>query len=696
MNPKCPDSEARRNGLPLKPKPCWLTTLFCRTAIFSSFLSAPVMALAAGGSATSESAGSLADLSIQQLMNEPVTSVSKKEEKLTDAAAAIFVISSDDIRRLGITSIPEALRLVPGLDVARINSHEWAISSRGFNVQFANKLLVLVDGRSVYGTGFGGVVWGVQDVVMEDVDRIEVIRGPGGTLWGANAMNGVINIITKSAKETQGTLISTTVGTEDHPTTTVRFGDQIGTNLFYRAYVKYFDRDGLVEADGQDAPDDWNGTQGGMRMDWEPTEINHLTLQGDAYYNRITENQDVPSLLPPYSQNVNNIDHNSGANVLGRWAHSFSESSMLTLQAYYDHFKQEQIQATEVADTVDIDAQHQFALGEYNSIMWGLGYRHLADQFSPGFFVSWNPAQHEEQLYSTFVQDEVTLLPDRFKVTVGSKFEHNDYTGFEIQPSARLLWTPTEKQTLWAAVSRAVRTPSRSDLNQRVNLQVFPPSPPNPLPVLVSSFGNPNLGSEVLIAYELGYRIELTRQCSLDLAGFFNDYDNLIAPVVGTPGFEASPAPPHILIPSTYDNIGRAQTYGIELSGRWNVTGNWHVTANYTWFDVRAGANPPLVQSSPEQQVQLTSAVDLPGNLEWNTAVYYVDQIESPNILGQTHIPAYLRLDMGLVWHPTKYLEIGLWGQNLLQDRHAEFASYKTSIITEIPRSVMGTISLRF
>jgi len=650
--------------------------------------------MAADGPATSGSAGSLADLSVEQLMNEPVTSVSKKEEKLTDAAAAIFVISGDDIRRQGITSIPEALRLVPGLDVARINSHEWAISSRGFNGQFANKLLVLVDGRSIYGTGFGGVVWGIQDVVMEDVDRIEVIRGPGGTLWGANAMNGVINIITKSAKDTQGTLVSITVGTEDHPTTTVRYGGQIGTNLFYRAYVKYFNRDGLVEANGQDAPDDWKGTQGGMRMDWEPADVNRLTLQGDAYYDRITENQDMPSLLPPYSQNVNDINHDSGGNVLGRWVHSLSESSTLTLQAYYDQFKQEQAQATETCDTIDFDAQHQFTLGERNEVLWGLGYRHLADKFTPSFFVAWD--NHQEQVFSSFVQDQITLAPDRFKVTVGSKFEHNDNTGFEIEPSVRLVWTPTEKQTLWAAVSRAVRTPSRSELDERVNFQVVPPSPPNPFPVLVGNFGNPNLESEVLIAYELGYRMELTKKCSLDLAGFFNDYDNLIEPVPGTPGFEANPSPPHILVPATEENAGAGQTYGVELSTRWNVTENWHLTAGYTWLQLHLNVNNPALDTSPEQQVQLRSEFDLPGHLEFNGAVYYVDQIEAPYGTGQTKIPSYVRLDLGLVWHPTKNLEIGVWGQNLLQDRHAEFTSYKTSMITEIPRSVMGKISWRF
>jgi iron complex outermembrane recepter protein len=651
------------------------------------------VAAVAGGS-TNELPADFTDLSIEELINLRVTSVSKKETVLSQSAAAIAVVTQDDIRRLGVTSLPEALRLVPGMDVAQINSHEWAVSARGFSGQFANKLLVMVDGRSVYGTGFGGVVWGVQDVLLEDLDRIEVIRGPGGTLWGANAVNGVVNIITKSARETQGTLISTAAGTLEQPATAIRYGGQLATNLYYRAYAKFDNRDGFLTADGEPAPDNAQEIQGGFRMDWEPIGENKLTLQADYYANRVTENQDMPSLLPPYSSNYNEVNNNSGGNVLGRWTHDFSERSSLTAQAYFDHFDNKQAEAKDISDTVDFDVQHRFALGERHDIVWGLGYRHLADELRPSFFVSWNPVQHEEQLFGAFVQDEITMRPDRLKVTVGTKFEHNDYTGFEFQPGVRLLWTPTEKQTVWAAVSRAVRTPSRTDLNSRANYQVYPSAPPT----LVSVFGDPNLDAEELIAYELGYRIELGRRWSLDLAGFYNDYDNIIAspPTPGLPTPEASPAPPHLLIANSYQNTGPTHAYGAEMSARWNATDYWHLYAGYSWLRVQEDAAIPLLGAAPEHQFQLRSQLELPGHLEFNNAVYFVDSSEVVYGLGQTRIPSYIRCDAGLVWHPKESLEIGVWGQNLFDDRHAEFTSYKTTLITEIPRSVLAKITWRF
>ncbi|MGA2248633.1 MAG: TonB-dependent receptor plug domain-containing protein, partial [Verrucomicrobiota bacterium] len=358
-----------------------------------------LLSAAADTSMTNAPSGRLADLSVEQLMNESVTSVAKRETKFNESAAAISVITQDDIRRFGITTIPDALRLVPGLDVAQINSHEWAVSARGFDNEFANKLLVLIDGRSVYDAGFGGVVWGVQDLVMEDIDRIEVIRGPGASLWGANAVNGVINIITKSAKETQGTLVSVTGGTFDQPTTTVRYGGQLATNLYYRAYGKFSNRDGLETAGGQDAPDQTLTAQGGGRLDWEPSDENKFTLQGDFYRDRFVENQDIASLSPPYLLNYNEVNYDSGGNVLGRWTHDFSDTSSLTMQAYYDRSDLEEAGAAEIANTLDFDAQHRFALGTRNDITWGLGYRNVDGEFRSSDFVSWNRATEHDQLF---------------------------------------------------------------------------------------------------------------------------------------------------------------------------------------------------------------------------------------------------------------------------------------------------------
>jgi iron complex outermembrane receptor protein len=624
-----------------------------------------------------------------------VTSVSKKETLLEDAPAAVTVVTQDDIRRFGIKSLPDALRLVPGMDVAQINSHEWAVSARGFTDEFANKMLVLVDGRSIYTSGFGGVIWGMQDVVMEDLDRIEVIRGPGGTLWGANAVNGVINVITKSAKDTQGGLISTSVGTEDQPSTTIRYGGVLATNLYYRVYLNYFNRDGLVEASGKDGPDPWSGIQGGFRMDWEPTEENKLTLQGDCFSHRAAENQSIPSVVPPFAQTSNVIDHDAGGNVLGRWTHDFSDNSALSVQAYYDRFLPEQIGVNYTSDTVDLDAQHRIAIGSRNDVVWGLGYLRISDKLEPSGYLSFTPAAQQEDIFSSFVQDEVTLVPDRFKVTLGSKFEHNDFTGFDIQPSARVLWTPTAHQTVWASVSRAVRTPSRSELDERVNFQVLPPTATIP-PTLVSLFGNPGLESEELLAYELGYRVKPVKQCSLDVAGFYNDYDRLISGAAGAPQLVTGP-PMYVLVPTSNENAGTAKSYGVELSGRYDVTEYWHLAASWSWFEVHSALAAALsLGAAPEQQFQVRSALNLPGNLELNAAAYYVDQIQAAYGVGQLTIPSYVRLDIGLVWHATKTLEIGIWGQNLLDGRHAEFTSYKTPLITEIPRAVVGKITWRF
>ena len=668
-------------------------------ATVASIVACHCLTALADDGATNAAAGSLADLTVEQLMNESVTSVAKRETRFDQSATAISVITQDDIRRLGITTIPDALRLVPGLEVAQINSHEWAVSARGFNNQFANDLLVLIDGRSVYGTGFGGVVWGVQDVPMQDVERIEVIRGPGASLWGANAVNGVINIITKSAKDTQGTLISVSGGTFDQPLTTVRYGGQFGTNLFYRGYVTYDNRDGMVVGGGQDAPDSSRTLQGGFRLDWEPMEQNKLTLQGDLYHDRFVENQDMPvfpALAPPYMQNFNEANYDTGGNILGRWTHDFSDDSSLIVQAYYDNFKQEQVGAREYTDTYDLDAQHHFALGSRNQITWGLGYRYVEDDFHSSEFVAWNPADTSDRLFSSFAQDEITLWPDRLKLTVGSKFEHDDYAGFDIEPSARLAWTPTDRQTVWAAVSRAVRTPSWIDLHSTSHPAVIPPAPPgSPFPVVVANVGNPGLESEDLTAYELGYRVEVARRVSLDVAGYYNDYNRLIAYTSITTNFVFAPAP-YALVTATDENAGDATTYGLEASAHWDITGRWHLTANYSWIAERFAFTSSYLQSAPSQQAQLISFLDLPCHLELNGSLSYVDQITAPIITGQAGIPDYVRLDLGVVWHATKNLELGVWGQNLIDNRHAEFYSYKTPLITEIPRGVFASVTLRF
>jgi iron complex outermembrane receptor protein len=657
----------------------------------------------------------VAELSIEDLVNLQITSVSKKQTPLAQSPAAVAVLTADDIQRIGATSIPEALRVIPGLNVAQVSANRWAVSARGFNDEYANKLLVLVDGRTVYTPTFGGVYWNSEDVVLEDLDRIEVIRGPGATLWGANAVDGVINIITKSAKETQGGLVSADYGTEDQPSVTARYGGQITTNLFYRVYVKYFNRDGFDDTHGHSMDDNWNVARGGFRMDWEPDEKNTFTLLGDYYGGSYGEQVGKTSVIPLTNAVLGIQAPISGGDLLGRWTHQISEESDLKVQAYYDHYERGDpfgggvIMATpgefsdnentmhERRDTWDLDIQHRFPLGHRNDIVWGVGYRRTEDKISSdGVAITWKINHEADDLYSAFVQDEITVVEDRLHVTIGSKFEHNVDTGFEFEPSGRIAWTPTEHQTIWGSIARAVRTPTRLENDARVDIMSFPTMSG---PGIASSFGNPSLDSEQVLAYELGYRFEPTRKLSFDVTAFYNDYD-LAYSVPGTPGLDPNPNPfPHLVLPYNYTNGITGCTYGVELLAQWQVTERWRLSASYSWLQTAFGGNLLAAQTSPEHQFNVRSSVDLGRGWEFDSALYYVDQVksQSQNVTGAfTTIPAYVRMDLGLTWRPNDHLEFSVWGQNLLDGGHTEFASYKTPNTAEIPRSIFGKITWRF
>jgi|SRR5579862_2251912 len=650
-------------------------------------------AAAAETDATNALSTKLAGMSIEQLVNVEVVSINslfKKETRLDQAPAAASLVTSDDIRRLGITTIPEALRLVPGMDVARIDSHEWAISARGFDAQFANKLLILEDGRTIYGPAYGGVNWGMQDVMMEDLDRIEVIRGPGASLWGANAVNGVVNILSKSARDTQGFLVSSDGGTEDQPEVAVRYGGQLGTNLYYRVYGKYFNRDGLVTSTGAEANDDWNSVQGGTRLDWEPSDESKFTFQGNYYNDIVHENQNVVLLTPPFGTNIVAQNHDYGGYALGRWTRQFSESSALTLQTYYDHFRQQQVGSAETRDSFDFDGQYRLPIGERNDVIAGFQYYVTSDDFPPNFFLTWTPPVRNDELFSAFVQDEITLVPERWSLTLGSKFEHNDYTGFEAEPNVRLLWTPADNQTVWAAVSRAVRTPSRYETGARVNYSVF--EQPDSTITINRLLGNEDAQSEKLNAYELGYRIQPNKRLSFDLAGYYNQYDDLLRFVPGQSFLQG----PIEILPQSVKNSGSAETFGGELYAQWKPLDNWRLGASYSLLHVNLHPNDRAFQGNPQQMFKMNSYLDLTPNLEFNSALYYMDQQTAEAGLSTATIPSYVRLDVGMVWRPMKWMEVGVWGQNLLQDRHAEFPSLKSSVQTEVPREVLGKITLRF
>jgi iron complex outermembrane receptor protein len=628
---------------------------------------------------------SLMDMPIEDLMQIPVTSVSKRPEPWFQAASAIYVLTGEEIRRSGVTTIPEALRLVPGLQVARVDSHTWAITARGFNSMFSDKLLVLMDGRVLYTPLFAGVFWDVQDTFLEDIDRIEVIRGPGATLWGANAVNGVINIITKKASETQSGIVYGGAGTEEQGMAGFRYGGKISDQAHYRVYGKWFTRDDAVFADGDDAADNWYGGRGGFRIDWTTSEDRLLTFQGDLYDNR--EGQTFFADPEDPSTRFDDQIQAGGGNVLARWTQRLANDSELTVQTYYDRTVRDLVQFIENRDTFDIEMDHRFALGDRNSITWGLGYRLTSNDLEDTPTIQWDDTQRNLQLFSAFIQDHITIVPERLAVTLGSKFEHNDFTDFEIQPSGRIAWTPTTRQTVWGAVSRAVRTPAQSDRDMRFNVDsaLFPG-------VALSFFGNDEFDSEEMIAYELGYRIQPVERVTLDIATFYNVYQDLRS--LENRGFSLTPLPPHVAV--QVDNLLDANTYGVECAGTWQANTWWRWQVAYTYLrmdiDPDSTSNDSAREEGdvPRHQVSLRSMMDLPGKFEFDTALRFVDTLATQNV------PSYLVMDVRLGWQPIPNLDISLVGQNLLDSSHPEFSSLFTIQRTEVEHSVYGKVTYHF
>jgi iron complex outermembrane recepter protein len=642
----------------------------------------------------------LADLSLEELTRIEVTSVSKKAEPLNHAPAAIYVITGEDIRRSGVTSIPEALRLAPGLQVARLDAHNWAISARGFNDVFANKLLVLIDGRSVYTPLFAGVYWDVQDLLLEDVEKIEIIRGPGATLWGANAVNGVINITTKSSFATQGALVVAGYGSEEG-FGALRHGGRFGEHGSYRLYTKYRHHDKSALPSGRDANDSWEALRSGFRTDWEPSAQNLFTVQGDIYQNR--EHQTYNLLVPafPFSRDDNDILKLSGGNVLGRWTHHFSDESDLRLQTYYDRTQRRNGFFNEERDTADIELQYRLPLFKRQDLVVGAGYRYSdSANLKSNFTLSFGPAERQTHIFNAFIQDRITLVEERLFLTLGSKLEHNDYTHWEFQPGGRLLWTPKDDHAVWASVSRAVRTPARSDRDMRLVAAVLPPlsaENPAPFPGIVTVDGNDDFHSEVLLAYEVGYRVQPWTAVSFDLALFYNDYDRLTS--FEPRAEDLSNVPSYIRYPLFFANDLEGEIYGGELAADWHVADWWLLRGSYSYLQIQlhqpAGSLDITLdddeRAGPHHQFVLRSLADLPHNLQLDVGLRYVDSLPAKGIA------SYVGLDMRLGWRPWQHLDFSIVGQNLIEARHAEFSP---SIIreqqTQVQRAVYGKVTWTF
>jgi iron complex outermembrane recepter protein len=583
---------------------------------------------------------------------------------------------------------------VPGLDVAQINASTWAISARGFNLQFANKLLVLIDGRAVYTPLFGGVYWDTQDVPLEDIQRIEVIRGTGGTVWGANAVNGVINVITKKAADTQGALVTAGEGTQAQGFGTVRYGGKVKEDTGYRIFAKYLNNGHSPDLNGQNAEDGWHLLHGGFRVDTNPSKKDSLTIQGDMYTGEEGATIVHSIFSPPDNVTVERLAALSGGNVLSRWNHSFSSRRDTTFQFYFDRYKRDGPESAEVRDTFDFDFQNHIMLGARQDLIWGAGYRYTADKTVGTVDQAFVPANRAGDLLNAFVQDQITVKADRVALYFGSRFESNYFGGFDLEPSARLAWTPSNRRTFWFAVSRAIRAPSRRDTELNAVLAALPG------PAEVVLLGNPSMKSEHVIAYQVGYRAQPTDRLSLDMTMFLSDYHGLESEEFLPPFVDSSAAPPLLVHPASLGNKMYGTTEGVEASVKWKVTKPWTLSPSYSLLQMHLHTESTSLDvtsvadaqgSSPRHQAQLRSHFELSSNFAWDTNAYFVGRLPAQLIA------SYTRVDTQFTWRLAERVQLSLVGQNLLTDHHVEFSDQLQSVnSSQVKRSAFAKITWQF
>ncbi len=619
---------------------------------------------------------------LKATFNPEVFSLSKKKENAFDAPSATYILYSEDIRRSGATSIPEALRLVPGLQVARIDGNKWAISARGFNNQYSNKLLVMIDGRIIYTPIFSGVAWDLHDYVLEDIDRIEVVRGPGGTIWGLNAVNGIINIITKSAIQTQGVYFSQIVGNEDKSITEARYGGETGAKNNYRVYAKKAVKDGLDRYDTKGDNDDGSRQdRAGFRYDISSIKSNTISIHGDVF------DAKAENYFATLSNPNKNDKNSKGFNLVANWDSRISKKSSISLNAYFDYDQLHIPVLSRSSRVYDVDFQHFYNFSSEQQYIWGLGYRDITDDIAESTIANgttpldYTPNNSRFFVYSSFLQGKFGLIPDKLYLTVGSKFLINNYTGFEYQPNAKLAYYPSRKQTLWASISRAVRAPTRAEdsLNLSNGLQQ----------------GSVTVDSEELVAYEAGYRIKPYNHLSFDIAAFYNEYNALRT-------FEKTGVGKSVVA-----NNGYGETYGAEFVAKWQVNTDWKLEATYEFLkmdlhvygystDPQTGFGLELAEGqSPANQFKLKSFYNITPRLEFDNILYYVDNLplatatssSSGPVVGRGGIPSYFRFDTRLGYLPTRNLDLSVGIQNLLDQRHSEFRAGLYNRQTEVGRT---------
>lgn len=636
------------------------------------------------------------DLSLEELMNVVVTSVSKKQQTLGETAAAVYVIGAEDIRRSGATNIPEALRLAPGVQVSAIGQNKFAVSIRGFAERFANKLLVLVDGRSVYEPLFSGVFWEALDVPLENIARIEVIRGPGASIWGANAVNGVVNIITKSPFDDDGGRVALAAGTElnAYGYARRRFNPDPDTAIVVYANLRDYDA-GRRVGDGEGV-DDWRTGSAGFKLE-RLLDSGRLRVQGGVSRTRVGDELTVIS-APPTNTLLTDTHTVSSQHILGRWEGRTEQDREESIQAYLENLSFQHTVLHQHRSTADLEYQQRLKLGDQHDVIWGLGYRFTSDHIDNSPMVAVSQQDKRTSLYSVYAQDEVTLVPQRWRVTLGARLEHNDYTGYVFQPNVRLLWTPNARNSVWLSLARAARTPSRVEGGVSIYVQANPAGVPPFVPPSIVQALTPELENERLDALDLGWRHQLASRASLDVAAFYYQYDNLRSAAMGSTSFVPAPFPGYVLVQSNSNNADSADVYGLEATLDWRPTENWRLQASdaLLWMRSHTGAIAGQLPStadgeSPKNQVSLHSSLDLSHGLSWDAWLRYVSRINSFNI------PAFTTLDLRLAWHGRKDLEISLVGQNLLDSAHQEFGSqFIQSTPSEVERGAYLKVDWKF
>lgn len=647
------------------------------------------------GNAQDQSQIDLTQMQLEDLMNIKVTSVSKREQTLSRTAAAVFVITQEDIRRSGATNIPDLLRMAPGVDVQQIDANAWAISIRGFNSRYSNKVLVLIDGRTVYTPSFSGVFWEHLDMPLENIERIEVIRGPGATVWGANAVNGVISILTKSSKDTQGGLVTAGIGSQVTASGLAQYGGTMGQNASYRAFGKSFSVTNSAMADGTSANDRWTRQHGGFRTDWDISKRDSIMVQGDLFDNDANQTLRSGFIATPFDRTFSQDADATGGDLMARWNHTSAGGSQMSLQTYFDTYRRTDMGVPEMLKTFDIDFQDHMNTGVRNDIVWGGGYRVSNSKLAAGYGIAFSPPSRTDNLFSVFFQDELRVS-DSLWFTAGIKLEHNAYTGLETEPSVRLVWTPdASRHTIWASASKAVRQPSRADTAIDAVLESFPIGP-DAVQVL-RIYGNPKIKDEEARDYELGYRAAITKNLSLDAATFLTFFRNLNTiepqPMKIIPG-----SPLQILIPMLYDNKAHAVDYGGELSLNWSATSRWRLSPGYSYLHATIHQDPTsqglasfaLANSFPQNMFQVRSQLNLTRKVQFDQSVYYTARLPGGGI------PGHARLDLRLARRIGESAEVSLVGQNLLRPRSMEFGDSNSVIGTQVVRSVYGKITWRF